>query len=277
MYRDKIALKKKLIEIKENDYKPTEDINYLGLTEYLLNNIGDTDPELRDDLIYRVFAHWIIRGVYSADEKKEILYKVLNEEYLFYKIGEIGTDSVFRRTFSVLLPPLLVGTHVEDSYLSAEDIQLVKDKLIEYNKKEKDLRGFVANKGWAHSVAHTSDGFDELAKCNTMNKFDLMDILDAIHYKMFTNEYLYYNGEDERMAVAIISILKRKLISGGELKKWIDRFIDINNTGDYSVDHIVVSNAKNLLRSLYFRLKQEEGLDDYFDKVKITLENNKLQ
>ena len=46
----------------------------------------------------------------------------------------------------------------------------MKDKLISYVNREKDVRGYVREKGWAHCMAHVADAFDELVK-NTNLKF----------------------------------------------------------------------------------------------------------
>ena len=44
------------------------------------------------------------------------MLQAISPDYLFYKIGEKGTDSVFKRAFSVLIPPLILSVHENRCY-----------------------------------------------------------------------------------------------------------------------------------------------------------------
>ena len=119
MNRD--TLKNLLSKIQKNDYKVPEDVEPHQLTMDMLNYIGDIDPELRDDLIYTTFIKWVINDVYNKNDLYSILPIVLDENHLFYKIGEVG-DSVFTRTFSVLMLPGILYTHIEKDFLNKMQI-----------------------------------------------------------------------------------------------------------------------------------------------------------
>lgn len=49
------ALKEKLTRIKENGYLTEKEDSCMDLGLKMLDNIGSTDPELRDKLIYDIF------------------------------------------------------------------------------------------------------------------------------------------------------------------------------------------------------------------------------
>jgi len=69
------------------------------LTAELTTMLGSPDPELRDGTAYPALSTWIDRGVYDD------LLSGLGDGMaagLTVGLGESGTDSVFRRSFSVL-------------------------------------------------------------------------------------------------------------------------------------------------------------------------------
>src|SRR6056297_2433499 len=106
---DKEKLKTNLTKIANNNYELSNEFDYKEITNSILDNIGDTDPILRDELIYMVMANWISNDVYDRDELKEILNICLDEDHLFYQIGNKNNDSVFTRTFSVLQIAVLIN------------------------------------------------------------------------------------------------------------------------------------------------------------------------
>lgn len=136
---------------------------------------------------------------------------------------------------------------------------------------EKDVRGYVKDKGWAHSTAHTADVLDELAQCESIEYKDLLDVLEAIKTKVCINNYCYVNQEDERMAVAIISIINRNLLHNKEITNWIKSFEDIKKANHYPEDHNLLINIKNFLRSIYFRLIYENNSEVISEAIKETL------
>src|SRR6266511_1820480 len=71
------------------------------LTPELLGWLGSTDPELRDEFAYRILAAWIERGQYAPDQLRTIAKQMTAN--LEAGLGEDGTDSVFLRTYSVLI------------------------------------------------------------------------------------------------------------------------------------------------------------------------------
>ena len=51
-------LKKELLALAENKFKPDDESIVEKLIPAMLVHIGSTDPELRDDLIYVAFVRW---------------------------------------------------------------------------------------------------------------------------------------------------------------------------------------------------------------------------
>lgn len=252
-------LMERLIKIENNEYLLENNEDYYMLALEMMENIGSLNPILRDDLIYGTFFQWISKKKFTFKELKDLLNISLDKEHLNYKLSENHEEGVFKRTFSVLIVALIVREHRKEAFLSVEKLYEVKEKLIEYMQKERDVRGYVEIKGWAHSAAHTADALDELAKCSCFNKNDLMDILNSIKAKVCIGYYVYIDEESERMVTTLESIFKRKILSDSEIMDWLQSFIIEYPKGSYINSYHLKVNIKGFLRSLYFRLLEEEG------------------
>lgn len=271
MINDLNYFKKVLKEIKDDNYRVPANINANELVLEMMGYIGNTDPELRDRLIYSVMSHWIVNNEISTDKLRELLKISIDDNHLFYKIGKTNTDSVFTRSFSILLIPPILINHRKHNFLSEKEIKEVYVKVVDYFIKEKDLRGYVKDKGWADSVSHAADALDDLAICSEIRYKELKYILDIIKKKVCINNYVYINEEDERLVTAIMSILHRKLITNEEFCRWIKSFRELERTGIYPQDHNLIINVKNLLRSLYFRILGLENMKIVVNEIKDTL------
>lgn len=267
-----IQLKERLIQIEKEEYKVSGSMNTFEIALEMMKYIGDVDSELRDNLIYSTFAEWIDRGEFTEERLRELLHISMDAQHLFYGIGENGTDSVFTRTFSVLIIPLIMGKDREQPFLSKEDVKLIKNKLIEYIGFEQDLRGYVEVKGWAHSIAHASDAFKAIAQSQFMESVDLMDMLNAIQPKIRVNNYVYFNKEDERIVSAIMSIVNRELLQDQDIHRWIQSFGEKKKIRELPEDDILYMNSKCLLRSLYFRIVDQPELVRFTTTVVETLQ-----
>jgi hypothetical protein len=257
---NELQLKEKLQVFADNGFRISQDDDLSEIIPDMLNHIGSTDSYLRDDLIYSAFGTWILKyNAIDQEQLRRILPKILNEQHMLYNIGEKNTDSVFRRSFSILLLPLILITHRSQPFLAAPEIQQIKQKLLYFLGNEKDLRGFVNEKGWAHSIAHAADALDDLAQCSELSKTDLAEILEAIHNVICIKDTGYIYGEDERIVTAVIAIFKRELLSEIEIAQWIQSFADnMPSIKSMPEKHIIRSNVKNFLQSLYFRLQWEQ-------------------
>jgi len=272
MFKNTVLLKEKLSEIKNNNYAVPRDIKPFDFALVMMENIGSTDPELRDLLIHRVITRWIMNNVFTNEQLIELLKINMDNEHLLYKVGEEEADSVFMRTFCALNVATIIYTHRKNKFLSDETIKLAKEKLIEYYLKEKDLRGYVDKKGWADSVSHGADALDEVAQCDSMKHDDLLDILKAIKSKVCINCYTYVDFEDERITTAVVSSINRNILEHAEIIDWIKDFKNIPKTGEYHVDFRMIMNIRNFLRSLYFRLLNENNIDELVQAIKETLD-----
>ncbi|PGZ96177.1 hypothetical protein COE51_18195 [Bacillus pseudomycoides] len=253
---DQYELKQELQHIKNNNYSVPEDVDAYPYAQWMLDYIGSPDAELRDKLIYSTLERWITGEVFRQKELRGLLLQALSPDYLFYKIGEKGTDSVFKRAFSILIPPLILSIHEKEPFLSEEQLYSVAEQVLEYVYLEQDVRGYVEGKGWAHSTAHAADALDALARTIRNREFSYA-ILAAVRHKICLHDYLYINFEDERLVTAVMSLWNQNILVQEEWKNWLYSFTIIEAAPAPQND-ILVQNIRTFLRSLYFRSLEQE-------------------
>ncbi|HNA99681.1 MAG TPA: hypothetical protein PLC19_09420, partial [Marmoricola sp.] len=87
-----------------------QDVPLSDLTAELTRMLGDPDPHIRDAVAFPTMATWISAGVYDD------LLMALGDGMcagLTVGLGESGTDSVFRRSFSALVLAVVRGQAFE--------------------------------------------------------------------------------------------------------------------------------------------------------------------
>lgn len=257
MYTEKL-LKEKLEKVKENNYLLKDEDNAFELAIEMLKGIGSIDPVLRDDLIYSILSKWIKEDMFTYEQLQNLLSLSIDDQHLFYKLGEINHDSVFTRSFSLLVIAVILYKNNEKEFLILSDFENVKQRLFHYAVKENDIRGYVEEKGWAHSIAHLADCLDELAKNQNLNHIDLLMILKIINLRILERENVHICEEDERLVTVVCAIFDRSVLSEDEIENWIMSFKTIKKTGEYVKDFNTKINSKHFLRSLYFRLNPLE-------------------
>lgn len=248
---EKQTLKTLLSNIKDNEYAVPEGVNPYKLSVDMMEYIGDIDGELRNDLICSVLLEWIMTDVLTPEEAYHIFLIALDEKHIFNGLGKVD-DTVFDRAFSVLVSACITYKH--KNFFPDNDILKAFNKVLKFYNEDKDVRGFVEGKSWAHGAAHGADALMELAKCEVIGYEQLKEILNAIYKKINVNYYGYINNEDERMISAVKEVLERDIIPVEEIEEWIRSFGKIEKTGILPDDLFIEFNVTLFLKSLYFRL-----------------------
>lgn len=250
-----------LRKIQQNEYRLENRDKIKEYGELMLEYIGDPDSELRDILIYRTFYHWILEKEYfNENELLEVLKTAQDKDHLFYKIGNKNDDSIFTRSFSVLLIALILAYHRKHSFIEQNLFLEVKDNLLKYYKNEKDLRGYTAKNGWADGISHAADAFDELIACEESNREDILEVLKALK-EILSNEsesQIFKEEEDERISNIVFRMVKNNLLTETELINWIESFAEFQKPDPNRKKRTARINLKNFSRSLYFRLLHSE-------------------
>ena len=249
------------ITIRENNFAIPAGYSARELTEELFTYLGSTDPELRDSIGLEAFYHWLTQGLYPAEDLHAYITRLL--ENLRKDTGKTGDDSVFLRSFSALWLSLIVQNDNATQGMKKDEFERIFEAALVYFKEERDIRGYVLIKGYAHAIAHTSDLFAALADCRHVSAADQVRILDCIAEKMRDGKpgiYLY--NEDSRIARAIQAIFARDMLTLEQIKDWLASLSrDWNGAWQGEEGTRAYFNGRNLIRALYWYLLLGKGKD----------------
>ena len=249
--------------LAKNDYAVPAGHTLSELKETLFGYLGSTDPELRDEIAYIVYANWLKREMFTKEEVRAHIDELLAN--LDKGIGETETDSVFLRTFSVLLLAEIVHNDNKKPLLEKDQIQSILAKGLWYLDAEKDPRGHIPVTGWAHALAHTADLMLVLGKNRQTEKDDLEKILQGIANKLVhSTNWVYIHGEDDRLANTVMMALQRNLVSTDFLGTWLKSFTEPEKSwnGAYMDEGQAKAfhNSRNFLRSLSETIRTTEEM-----------------
>jgi hypothetical protein len=225
------------------------------LTAELTRMLGDPDPALRDGTAYPALTTWIERGVYDD------LLAGLGDGMasgLLVGIGDRESDTVFRRSFSALVLGECIARDNRRPLLPGGKILDWGDRLTTWLLRERDLRGFVPTKGWAHAVSHGADTLAILAASPHLATPELTVLLDVVADRLLLPvDHLFSSGEPDRLAFATIAILRRNVVPLRVLEPWIARIAataGISSSYDDRDPYLAGGNAEAFLRALYLQL-----------------------
>lgn len=223
-----------------------------SLIQSMINHIGSVDSELRDKLIYGTFSTWIMEDRLTGDQLAELLD--ISLELLFKGIGENGTDTVFTRSFASLWIAAILYSDNKHDFLPEAAIEKTHEALLAYMPAEQDVRGYVPVKGWAHSVAHAADAFDELVQNPKLDAVAYPELAKALWNKIFISESVYVHAEEERLLVPLLEMMER----GMDLKLIEDLLMEIPEKVLLQKQQLpeenywfLVANCKEFLKSFY--------------------------
>jgi hypothetical protein len=257
----------KLQYIKDHNYELPAGQAPFHVVREILHILGSPDPELRDRLGYQVLAHLITdQNRLTSEELRDVLTRVLSEEMLFGQIGELESDSVFRRSFSALAVALvLIRDNQHEAFLTADEVRQVAAKLIRYCEQEVDLRGYVPGSGWAHAAAHIADAIDECIRSRHTERTDCEQLWQGLRALVLNAEDVYICEEDERISIPLTAMVESGKVPLETLCGWLEQE-KITDSRSMQND-IRRLNWKQVTRSLYFRLHKLGFLGDHAERL----------
>src|SRR4029079_5079409 len=187
--------------------------------------LASTDPVLRDDVAYSAAERWILRdGRLSPDELRRV--QKMWTANLQDGLGAGGDDRVFKRSFSMLSLSLIAARDLTSPFLDAGEAQAFFDQALTYFRSERDMRGFDASRDCMHTVAHTSDTLKFLVRNPKLPGARAAELLDAVRAKLESADTVFTWGENDRMALALQSAVRRDDVDPTVLEHWVAYWVD---------------------------------------------------
>ena len=205
--------------LRQGHVRPPVEHQIADLTAELTEMLGSPEPHVRDELAVEMLTTWISQGVYDD------LLPGLGDGIatgLMAGLGERGTDSVFRRSTSALILADVIERDTERSLVPPSKVLEWGDRLATWFPTERDLRGFVEGKGWAHAVPNGADAIGVLARSPHVREAELAVLLEVIGERSTRPaDDVWVSGEPDRLARATISVLHRGLVPLDRVEGWL--------------------------------------------------------
>jgi hypothetical protein len=234
-----------------------------GLVSEAVGLLGSPDSVWRDDIGYGVVAACVYqKKALTAQERRELIARL--SANLRRGIGEARTDSVLLRSFSALDLSIFAAVESQDPALDDAGYRRLLDDALAYLRDERDLRGLEPRVGWIHATAHTADLLKFLARDRRFPPADQARLMDAAWAKMAApGSPVFTHAEDERLAAALLSVVRRPDFDPAILGPWLERFVTLEKQvwskappDPGALD--ASQNARNLLRSFFLLLSLPE-------------------
>ncbi|HUT81717.1 MAG TPA: DUF2785 domain-containing protein [Candidatus Bathyarchaeia archaeon] len=221
-----------ILSIVENKFAVPEGKDYHKIVPELEKNLGSSDTDIRENSLEILWA-WVTKGVLTDKELIELGNRLVTN--LHIGLGEVDTDSVFLRSFSTLILAGVIRT--DSNYLEGKIENrkpfLTRDLLIDWLNRaieffidEKDLRGYIQIKKWAHAIAHGSDLFKVFSNHPLLERDEHIKILETIAKKLGQPaEHVFSAYEEARICSVVATIQTRNLVSLEDYEQWLQQII----------------------------------------------------
>jgi hypothetical protein len=224
------------------------------LTTDLVTMLGHADPRIRDDIAYSVLSTWIGDGIYD-----ELLAGLGDGLALGLRVGlgDDGTDTVLRRSFSAMCLAAVIARDNTVHSLHPTTVLTWADRSVAWLLAERDLRGWIPDRGLANAVGHGADLLATLTASRHLGAEELRVLLDVIAERLLIpTDHRFMAGEDDRLAFATMSLLHRDQIGIDTLERWLERLAAIwaAPAGPTEPEPAIRANAVAFARALHLQL-----------------------
>ena len=231
--------------------------------QWLLDHIGDPNPEIRDELVFTSLARGIQEELFTQDQFHFIAEVVSSDGGLDKEIDKIGL-STLERSFRALIYANLLSADGNEHSLFYKGLKTdIRNAMLSqglyYLKKEKDTTGFSSQYGWFHAFAHGADLLTEVVCHQDFPKnrdYEVFDVLGQL-FKRITIRFT--NDEDWRLARVLYEPILQGKLDQEQVASWI-KTVDfpIEETEDF----YKFSNFRSCLLEVYVQLDQKNSIQD---------------
>jgi hypothetical protein len=238
--------------------------------------LASDDPVLRDEVAYGAAERWILRDHRLSPADLRLMLRTWTAN-LDDGLGAAGDGRVFKRSFSALCLSLIAAADLSTPFLDRSEVQAFFDRLLAYFQRERDLRGFDPAHGWMHTVAHTSDALKFLMRNPKLAADSGARLLAAVRTKIESHDAVFVWGENDRMALALQSAVRRPDADPAAFSDWTQSWVNAHRTLWANGPHVdprrfaIVENAAQVMRSLHAALSMESAPTPTGDAARQTL------
>lgn len=248
-------LKRKIAEAKPS-YSQRE-------LQWLLEHIGDTSPEIRDELVFTSLARGIQEELFTKEQFQLIADVIVSDGGLDKEIDKAGASTLERSFRALIYANLLSADGNQHSLFYRElktDIRnTMLDQGLHYLEKEEDTTGFSGQYGWVHAFAHGADLLTKVV-CHPDFSASRIDEVFEILGPMFKRISIrFIDDEDWRLARVLYEPILKGKLAQEQVASWIK---SLDFPIEEREDFYKFSNFRSYLLEVYVQLDQRNNLQD---------------
>jgi len=267
------------LQLREKEFVPPEGQPALPLALEAAGLLGSPDPQMRDAVAYEALETWIYgRPALTPAELEAVRAQLVTNARK--GLGEASGDDLYLRSFSILVLSVVAAADLKQPFLDTRRFDELVELALNELGKERDLRGYTADKGWGHATAHCADLLKFLSRSPRLRLEQQQRIAAGIENRLRSAGIVFVWGEDARLAAALASLARRSDADMKPFEQWFARLVDEHKAvwnGDFNAAAYVAVRAQlNALSQLAADL-EADGTTGTIQEIRAALRKLRAQ
>lgn len=222
-----------LLALKSDGFRLKDESRRDALALALLGCLAAPAPVLRDGVAFEALSTWLRAKQLSPATMKQLVDALLVRIDQFNRAASQRAAAAaappfdeFQTSFSLLVLSELARADRMAAYLDAPRRQHLLESAAAAVTHWRDYRGFDAQAGWRHGVAHGADLLMQLSLNPALTQEALRKLVRAeLSQVAPPGEHFYIYGEGERLARAVLAASSRGLLAPAEWQALFDELV----------------------------------------------------
>lgn len=207
--------------LKTNQWQIADPLQRQQTALALVECLADANPVLRDDIAFEALSFWMRNEVLTTATIQTIRLQLLQQIRTPVSSKDLG----FAHPFAALVLAEIARVDRRNAFMNEEQRQDMVNAAAEYLPAVRDFRGFDAQEGWRHGVAHGADWMLQLSLNPALNQAQHLQILQALAPQIRNEQHFYHYGESERLMAPVFYLGLRSGLSAEEWERWFDSLL----------------------------------------------------
>jgi hypothetical protein len=239
--------RERLLELRSQEFV-VDDAARPDLSRLLVDCLGSPDPAIRDGVAFAALSTWLRAQALPGDTV------VALRDRLLASLPQPDDAHGVRVSFAALaLSEVARADRIQPLFDASQRAEMVT-AAAHFMRTIDDYRGFDADVGWRHRVAHGADLTLQLAINPQMPADSVVILLEALATLISPNGVAYTQGEPERLARAVFFTHQREILSDAWWQAWLGRIAAPTPFPDWSTaqqDTTGIARRHDVLAFLY--------------------------
>ncbi|MCG4280835.1 DUF2785 domain-containing protein [Lacticaseibacillus saniviri] len=168
---------------------------------FLVDHLASLSPAVRDKGVFFLMSDLLQMNAFTDQQFHWLFDRLQAPDVLFAHILEPENDAIFLRSFALMiLSGVVYADQARYNVLTDDDFDRIALTLATYIVMERDGRGYVDGKGWAHAYTHMGNLLEELSQVNSLPRATkvFLQMVTIEGWRRIETPLIY--GEDQRIA-----------------------------------------------------------------------------